>query len=71
MLLTVKPESSAWVVVCDAPFSRLSRHTTADAAVRAAEALLADDDHDGQLVVRDRYARTQRYERSAHTPGTR
>jgi hypothetical protein len=64
MLLTVRPESSVWIVIRDGAGAPVSRHTTADAAVRAAEALLADDrEHAGELVVRDRYARTQCFAR--------
>jgi hypothetical protein len=63
-LLEVIPERSGWVVTRGRE-SKLSTHTTYDAAVRAARSLLEREDDDGELIVRDRYARTVRFTRSA------
>lgn len=63
-LLEVIPERSGWVVLRGREAEALSTHTTADAAVRAARTLLERED-DGELIVRDRYARTVRFTRSA------
>jgi hypothetical protein len=57
ILLEVRPERAEWVVMSDRRDTPLSSHATADAAVRAARSVL-EDEPDGQLIVRDRYART-------------
>ncbi len=62
-LLEVIPERSGWVVVRGRGAEAVSKHPTADAALRAAKRLLARED-DGELIVRDRYARTVRFTRS-------
>jgi hypothetical protein len=54
-LLEVQPQRSGWVVVDSG--ERLSQHDTADAAVRAAQSVLAHE-AGGELIMRDRYART-------------
>ena len=52
--LEVRPQQTGWVVVED--HRPLSLHATADAAVRAAQRVLAREE-DAELVVLDRYAR--------------
>jgi hypothetical protein len=54
--LEVLPQRSVWVVVEGRDSAPLSQHPTADAAVRAAQTVLARET-DGELIVRDRYAR--------------
>jgi hypothetical protein len=54
-VLEVRPQQAGWVVVEDGS-EPLSRHATADAAVRAAQVVLAREP-DCELVVLDRYAR--------------
>ncbi len=56
-VVEVRPERAGWVVVSD--HRELSSYPTADAAVRAAQTLCADED-DAELIVRDRYACTRR-----------
>jgi hypothetical protein len=58
--LEVMPHRAEWVVVGNRDEQHpLSSHRTADAAVRAAQTALADDD-EPELIVRDRYSRTRR-----------
>jgi hypothetical protein len=54
--LEVLPQRSGWVVVEGRGSEPLSQHPTADAAVRAAQSVLARETS-GELIVRDRYAR--------------
>jgi hypothetical protein len=54
-VLEVRPLDAGWVVIEDGS-EPLSRHATADAAVRAAQLVLAHE-QDCELVVLDRYAR--------------
>jgi hypothetical protein len=55
-VLEVRPERAEWVVMNDR--RELSSHPTADAAVRAAQSVLAREEDDAELIVRDRYMRT-------------
>jgi hypothetical protein len=55
-VVEVRPERAQWVVVSDR--RELSSHPTADAAVRAAQSVCANED-DAELIVRDRYACTR------------
>jgi hypothetical protein len=55
-VVEVRPEQAEWVVVSDR--RELSTYPTADAAVRAAQTLCAEED-DAELIVRDRYACTR------------
>jgi hypothetical protein len=57
--LEVMPQRAEWVVVRNRDEQHpLSSHHTADAAVRAAQTALADDEAP-ELIVRDRYSRTR------------
>jgi hypothetical protein len=58
-VLEVRPQRAEWVVVSSRGEQPLSSHATADAAVRAARAVLADEQESGELFVRDRYSRTR------------
>lgn len=55
-VLEVRPQQAEWVVMNDR--RELSTHPTADAAVRAAQSVLADED-EAELIMRDRYSRTR------------
>ena len=55
-VVEVRPERTEWVVVSDR--RELSSFPTADAALRAAQSLCADEE-DAELIVRDRYACTR------------
>ena len=58
-VLEVRPERAEWVVVSTRGKQPLSSHATADAAVRAAQSVLAGEAERGELFVRDRYARSR------------
>ena len=63
-VVEVRPERAEWIVVSDR--RELSSYPTADAAVRAAQTLCAEEEEeDVELIVRDRYACTR------HVPLTR
>ena len=55
-VVEVRPERMGWVVVSGR--RELSSYPTADAAVRAAQTLFAEEE-DAELIVRDRYACTR------------
>jgi hypothetical protein len=62
-VVEVRPERAEWVVVSDR--RELSSFPTADAAVRAAQTLCAEED-DAELIVRDRYACTRHVPLTGH-----
>jgi hypothetical protein len=56
-VLEVRPERAQWVVLSSRGEKPLSSHATADAAVRAAQSVLAEQEERGELFVRDAYSR--------------
>jgi hypothetical protein len=62
-VVEVRPERAEWVVVSDR--RELPSFPTADAAVRAAQTLCAEEE-DAELIVRDRYACTRHVPLTGH-----